>query len=526
MSLDSAPYLILSFVLGIALCYALLRGRFRSSLATFEEQLRQMGQDLTAERERRAALEGELRQLATLREELRVRSEQIVELQERLNNKIAECSVAEEKSRRIPNLEQTLKQADERLHGMHEENTKLREHIRELSTTLDKERESAAKQLALYEQAEKKLSDAFDVLSRKALQHNNQSFLDLARESLQKFQESAKGDLEKRQQAIDELVTPLRTKIKDFEQKVDEVYRTEAAERNSLRGEIKSLVELNQQISKEASNLVLALKGDTKKQGNWGELICEKVLEFSGLRKGIEYKIQESIEDDDGRRKQPDVIVYLPENKHIIIDSKVSLVAYDRYISAQTDGEHDLALIEHIASVKRHVKELSDKEYSSLPLLDSPDFTLLFMPIESSFGLAIQADNELFTYAWDRKIIIVSPSTLLATLRTISSIWKQERQTKNALEIADRAGKMYDKFVGFIEDLIIVGKRMGEAKSGYDDAMKKLSSGPGNLVRQSEQLKEMGAKATKQLPLQLLDRSIDVQPVETVAAGPEEDRLL
>ncbi|MDP4289147.1 MAG: DNA recombination protein RmuC [Bacteroidota bacterium] len=320
------------------------------------------------------------------------------------------------------------------------------------------------------------------------------------------------------------MVKPLQTMLLEFEHKLDEVYRTEAAERNSLRGEIKNLVELNQQISREASNLALALKGDTKKQGNWGELILEKVLEFSGLRKGDandkkEYRLQDSFRNELGGRSIPDAIIYLPENKHIVIDAKVSLVAYDRCVSAQTDEERAAALFDHVTSVKKHIKELSDKDYISLAELDSPDFTLLFMPIESSFGLAIQADNELFAYAWDRKIVIVSPSTLLATLRTISSIWKQERQTRNALDIADRAGKMYDKFVGFTEDLIAVGKKMGEAKTGYDDAMRKLSTGPGNLVRQSEQLKEMGAKATKQLTAKLLERSGDEMQSEPLLAA-------
>jgi DNA recombination protein RmuC len=309
------------------------------------------------------------------------------------------------------------------------------------------------------------------------------------------------------QSNLTDILNPLQIKLREFEQKVDQVYRTEAAERNSLRGEIKNLVDLNQQISKEASNLARALKGDTKKQGNWGELILEKVLEFSGLRKDIEYKMQVSISDADGRRLQPDAIVYLPDSKHIVVDAKVSLVAYERYIASVTDEERDICLADHISSVKSHIKNLSDKNYSSLSDLDAPDFTLLFMPIESSFGLAIQADNELFNYAWERKIVIVSPSTLLATLRTIASIWKQERQTKNAIEIADRAGKMYDKFVGFMEDLVAVGKKMDEAKKGYEGAMNKLTSGTGNLVRQSEQLKELGAKATKQIQPSLLDRS-------------------
>ncbi|HEY3874607.1 MAG TPA: DNA recombination protein RmuC, partial [Candidatus Kapabacteria bacterium] len=223
---------------------------------------------------------------------------------------------------------------------------------------------------------------------------------------------------------------------------------------------------------------------------------------------------------ENGNRVQPDAIVYLPEKKHIVIDAKVSLVAYERCISATTDEERNKELQDHIASVKKHIKELSEKDYASLSELDSPDFTLLFMPIESSFGLAIQGDNELFEYAWNRKIVIVSPSTLLATLRTIASIWKQERQTKNALDIADRAGKMYDKFVGFVDDMISVGKKMDDAKAGYSNAMNKLSTGTGNLVRQSEQLKEMGAKATKNLPAAVLDRSSETFSMEPLAAGP------
>lgn len=403
----------------------------------------------------------------------------------------------------VPNLKDMIRKADDQIKLLMSENARLQKTI-----------ENDDEKLQLMREAREELSNNFDTLSKRALTQNSQSFLDLARESLSKYQESAKGDLEKRQQAISELVTPLHTKLREFEQKVDEVYRTEAAERNSLRGEIKNLVELNQQISREASNLALALKGDTKKQGNWGELILEKVLEFSGLRKDQEYKLQVSLRDDHGARLQPDAIIYLPESKHIIVDAKVSLVAYDRFVSSQSDDERSAALLDHVASVKRHIKELSDKDYSSLAELDSPDFTLLFMPIESSFGLAIQADNELFAYAWDRKIVIVSPSTLLATLRTISSIWKQERQTRNALEIADRAGKMYDKFVGFFDDLTVVGKKMDDAKSGYVEAMKKLSTGPGNLVRQSEQLKDMGAKATKQLPSRILDRAVETTEPE------------
>jgi DNA recombination protein RmuC len=307
-------------------------------------------------------------------------------------------------------------------------------------------------------------------------------------------------------ETLDTILSPLHQRIKEFHEKVDTTYNTEAKERNTLRGEIMQLVRRSEEIGEVANNLAKALKGDTKQQGNWGELILEKVLEFSGLRKGEEYKVQESFTGEDGRQR-PDVIVYLPDNKHIIIDSKVSLTAYERCISAEAEEERIRSLKDHIASVRAHIKGLSERSYTSIDVLNQPDFILLFMPIESSFGLAIQADNDLFNFAWEKKIVIVSPSTLLATLRTIASVWKQERQTRNAIEIADRAGKLYDKFVGFTEDLVNVGKQMDLAKKTYESAMNKLATGSGNLVRQAEQMKELGAKATKALPQNLLDRS-------------------
>lgn len=308
---------------------------------------------------------------------------------------------------------------------------------------------------------------------------------------------------------LDLILNPLKEKITTFEKKVEETYRTESAERNSLKGEIKNLVDLNKQISEEATNLARALKGDSKKQGNWGEIILERILERSGLVKDSEYKTQVSFTNDDGRRTQPDVIIYLPENKHIIIDAKVSLVAYEALVNANSDGEREQFLLQHIASVKSHIKILGEKNYHQNQGMDTPDFVLLFMPIESSFSSAIQADNELFSYAWDRKIVMVSPTTLLATLRTISSIWKQERQTRNALEIAEQGGKLFDKFVSFIEDLTEVGKKIDSAKTNYVEAMKKLSEGRGNLVSGAEKLRTLGAKTTKNLSPALLERAED-----------------
>ena len=306
---------------------------------------------------------------------------------------------------------------------------------------------------------------------------------------------------------LDIILNPLKEKIKDFEQKVENSYKTEAAERNSLKGEIKNLVEMNQKISEEANNLAKALKGDSKKQGNWGEVILEKILERSGLIKDREFKTQVNTTSDEGSRQQPDVVIYLPDNKHIIIDAKVSLVAYEQFINAASDEEREQHLRDHIISVKSHIKILSEKNYQLSGDFDSPDFVLLFMPIESSFSMAVQADNEIFSYAWDRKIVIVSPSTLLATLRTIASIWKQERQTKNALEIAEQGGRLYDKLVSFVDDLMLVGKKMDDAKANYVDAMNKLTSGRGNMIGSAQKLKDLGAKTSKQISAKLLERS-------------------
>ncbi len=334
-----------------------------------------------------------------------------------------------------------------------------------------------------------KFSKEFENLANKILEEKSQKFTDQNKINL------------------DVILNPLKERIKEFEQKVDTSYKAEAAERNSLKGEIKNLVELNKQISEEANNLAKALKGDTKKQGNWGEVILEKILERSGLVKGQEYDSQVSSTNEEGKRIQPDVVVFLPDEKHLIIDSKVSLVAYEAMVNADSEEDREKYLKDHLLSVRSHIKSLSEKNYQTAADFTSPDFVLLFMPIESSFGMAIQGDNELYNFAWDRKIVIVSPTTLLATLRTISSVWKQERQTRNALEIARQSGALYDKFKGFLDDLIDVGKKMDSAKSGYSDAMNKLSTGSGNILKRIEDIKKLGAKATKELPAALIERS-------------------
>src|SRR6195952_966160 len=298
---------------------------------------------------------------------------------------------------------------------------------------------------------------------------------------------------------LDVILNPFKEKLKDFETKVDQVYKAEAEERNVLKGVINTLMDLNKQISDEAQNLTKALKGDSKKQGNWGEVILERVLERSGLVKDREYRLQASLIAADGSRLQPDVIIDLPDEKHLIIDSKVSLVAYERLVNCETEDERKLYSKAHVESIRNHVSGLSAKNYHDLYQINSPDFVLLFVPIESSFSFAVQLDAELFSDAWEKRVVIVSPSTLLATLRTISSIWKQERQNRNVLEIARLSGAMYDKFVGFIGDMEGIGKNIKQSQAAYDSAINKLTEGNGNLTKTAEKIKSLGAKANKQI---------------------------
>ena len=300
------------------------------------------------------------------------------------------------------------------------------------------------------------------------------------------------------------MLDPFKEKLNEFQLKVTQYREDEMKEATTLKTEIAHILKLNQKLSSDAENLTRALRGDTKMQGNWGELILEKVLEASGLRAGEEYVLQGSdmqLKDGEGNSSRPDVIIHLPEGKHIIIDSKVSLVSYERYISSMDDAEQVLALKDFTTSLKRHVSGLSDKKYHLLEKLLTPDFVLLFVPVEGAFATALQTDADIFNYAWDRKIIIVSPTTLMVTLRTIESIWRQEKQNKNAFEIARQAGELYDKFVGFVGDMEKVKGSMDVTQKHYDEAFSKLNTGRGNIVSRLEKLKELGAKATKQIEL-------------------------
>ncbi len=320
------------------------------------------------------------------------------------------------------------------------------------------------------------------------------------------FEEKSKKFTDQNKVNLSELLNPLKERITEFEKKVETNSKESLAQSTALREHLKSLRELNQQMTREAENLTRALKGDTKTQGNWGEFILESILEKSGLEKGREYFVQETHTTEDGRRLQPDVIVRLPDNKNIIIDSKVTLVAYERYVNTEED-EQVANLKAHIMAMRSHMKGLGEKNYHKLYGIDGLDFVLMFVPIEPAFSLAVQMDGELFNDAYDKNIVIVSPSTLIATLRTISNIWKNEYQNQNALEIARQGGNLYDKFVAFTEDLVKVGNSLDGTQRVYREAMKKLYEGKGNLINRAQTIKELGAKASKSLDSKLLDRA-------------------
>ncbi len=347
------------------------------------------------------------------------------------------------------------------------------------------------------ENLQKKFSIEFENLANKILEEKSHKFTEQNKENLK------------------QILNPLQEKIQIFERKV-EISNKENTERHIKLGEqLRFLNEQNIKISTEATNLTKALKGDSKTQGNWGELILERVLEKSGLRKDHEYELEKSftIEGTENKRLRPDVIIHLPDNKKMIVDSKVSLTAYEKYVNSEDNsevsGEKAVFLKEHILSLNRHVQQLSDKKYEDLYEIESPDFVLLFVPIEPAFAVAVNHDNELYNKAFDKNIIIVTPTTLLATLRTIDSMWNNEKQQQNALEIAKQAGALYDKFEGLMTDLTKVGKKMDEAKKEYKGAMNKLFEGSGNLIRRVENIKKLGAKAKKQLPETIVKRALE-----------------
>ncbi|MEX0994719.1 MAG: DNA recombination protein RmuC [Balneolaceae bacterium] len=388
-------------------------------------------------------------------------------------------------------LEQQHQEAEKRLAAESQRANEAERNLAEMNANYRNLKERLQDQKQEFEELQERFQTQFENLANKILEEKSKKFTEQNKEKL------------------DQVLKPLGEKIEEFRKQVAETYDKETRDRVSLKEQISKMAELNQKMTEEAKNLTRALKGDSKQQGNWGEVILQRILEKSGLTKGREYEIQESKTMEDGRRLQPDVVIRLPEEKRLIIDSKVSLTAYERYISAEEEKEQEKAVREHVNSIRTHVKGLSGKNYQQIYGGNSPDFVLLFIPIESAFGLALQQDSNLYYEAFEKNIVIVSPSTLLATLATVDSVWKQEYQTKNAMEIAARGGALYDKFVGFVESMKEIGQRIDQTQKSYDQAMGRLSSGQGNVVRQVEMLRELGAKVSKQIPEDVVEDDRD-----------------
>ncbi len=402
---------------------------------------------------------------------------------EEFNQKI--ILLSDEKSKAEANvnlLRENIEKNEKELFEEREKNISLNSNISKIIAENKNLIEKLEDQKTEIEELQKKFTDAFENLANRI------------------FEEKSLKFTEKNRANLDEILNPLKERIKEFETKVEETHKKNLVSNTSLIEQIKSLEKLNKQISDDASNLTKALKGDVKVQGNWGEVILERILEESGLQKGIEYESQTSFTDDEGNRRFLDVIVKLPDKKHIIIDSKLSLVNYEQLVAAEMEKQIEKSLKALITSVRAHIDDLHKKHYQDLKGLNSPDFVLLFMPIEGSFSVVVQNDNSIYKYALDKHIVIVSPSTLLATLRTITFIWRQENQTKNALEIARQSGNLYDAFVRMLEDLDKVGVNIERAEKSFQDAIKKLSTGRGNLLSRVENIKKLGAKASKSIP--------------------------
>lgn len=491
--LSSQPELVFGgLVVLLVACAALLTAVVARSRA-LSQALAEIGS-----REHEQALrDQQAEQVLTHREELKAElantEDEVVALQERARQLESRNAALEAESRarteRVGQLEDDYAAMRQKADYLAQELHDARMTLREKEVVLEKEQRAAAEKLELLERNRDALKQEFENLANKIFEQKNERFSEQTRSSL------------------DTLLNPFRDQLQDFRKRVEDVYTTETKDRQALRSEIKSLQELNRQITEEAANLTKALKGDKKIQGNWGELILERVLERSGLRKGVEYETQGSYRDADGSLLRPDVVVHLPDSRNLVVDSKVSLVAYQQWVTEEDEAQRAEALKAHVEAVRNHIKALSEKDYSQLNGLHSPDFVLLFMPIEPAFVAAFQQDENLFAEAFERKIIVVTPTTLLATLRTIENIWRYERQSQNARRIAERAGAVYDKLRVFVEAMEKLGAQLQTVQGTYDGAMNTLTRGRGNLISQANRFVELGVRVKKELPKSILDQA-------------------
>jgi DNA recombination protein RmuC len=417
-----------------------------------------------------------------------------------------EIATLNERMKQIPALESRLEAAAQDLRSESAVRSGLEIKLAALEEKLASVKREASEKLQVLQDARESLTSEFKLLASDILKDNSREFS------------------EQNEQGLRLLLEPLRSKLGEFQQKVEEVYVAEGKERSALKTEVQQLLRLNQTLSEDAKSLTSALRGSAQSQGSWGEVILERVLEASGLRRDIEYRVQESRATEDGQRQRPDVIICLPEERQLVVDSKLSLLAYERHARAESDAERDRALKEHLKSIRAHLQGLSSKAYQQQ--YSGLDFVLMFVPIEPAFMLAVTNDEALFMDAWNRNVLLVSPSTLLFVVRTVAHLWRQEAQSRNAQEIAKRGAEFYDRLVGFTEDLEKVGKKLDEARGCFDDASRKLSTGKGNVVRQAEMLRELGVKPGKQLPKSFVDLSerdeeLQALPADVGLAGGE-----
>ena len=519
----------------------------RSRLKECDARLIELQTQLDAVRDERARLDERTRRVPVLESELATAQSGLNVLQSRIEEEGKRAAAFAEQSSRVPQLEETLRSREtelERLNGniaeireklgaavssaeelqtrnrglevevterlkahqeLLEQQEDLKLRLAQATAELEAERTQTVEKLALLNEAKDQLADHFKSLANDILEEKTRRFTDQNKENM------------------GQILEPLRTKLQEFQGKVEEVYVQEGKDRSALAEQVRQLMSLNQQLSADAHSLTQALKGSSNTRGSWGELILERVLESSGLRKGQEYDVKESVKREDGSRGQPDVVIHLPESKELVIDAKVSLVAYEEYTKAETDRAREIALARHIDAVRTHIKELSEKNYQNLYGLKSLDCVIMFLPVEPAFILAVSTDAKLWEYAWRKNVLLVCPSTLLFVLRTVAHIWRQEQQNRNVQEIAKRGGELYDKFTGFLEELHKLGERLKQAQDCYEGAIGKFEKGRGNLIRQAEMLRELGVKPSKCLPEELVDAAFEDSPETPAALGENSD---
>jgi len=452
-------------------------------------KIEMLEKELQAVQIRNAGNEQELQQFSQTKEELASKTEQMQILQAKHNTLEKAYSHIESKlestEEAYEKLQEEHKNLQERHEELLEENSKHRINNARLLTKLETESRHAANRLEMMQEHRREIKEEFEQLAKQIFDGNSKRFAEFSKQNL------------------DSMIKPLQTQITEFKKQVADTYNSESQERAVLRNEINSLKELNEKISKDAINLTNALKGENKQQGVWGEMVLEHVLEASGLRKGYEFEREVSLRTDDNDLLRPDVIVHLPDNRDLIIDAKTSLLAYERYVNAEDESAKAEYLAAHLESIRLHVEGLSRKNYERLKEVNTLDFIFMFMPIEGALAVALEHDSSIYDNAFKKKILLVGPTTLLVAMRAVENVWKYERQNQNAQEIARRAGAMYDKFVGFTEDLMKISKQIDAIQGSFSAAKNKLSDGKGNLVRQVQQLKELGAQTSKKIPKEL-----------------------